>query len=104
MRSVACAARSWALSPAKDERNTVMAWLQTTRVASFGAATLEASAAGFVDSAAMAPQAKPQRTRAPTTNHNRRNPAGGVQRHNAAQQRLEIAVSLFVSSLLTGDE
>src|SRR4249920_4098231 len=104
MRSAACAARSWALSPAKEERNTVMAWFQTTRVASFGAATLEASAAGFVDSAALAPETKPQRTRAPTTNHNRRNPAGSVQRHEAAHKRLEIAVSLFTSSPLAGEE
>src|SRR5512132_1648357 len=104
MRSAACAARSWALSPAKDERNTVMAWFQTTRVASFGAATLEASAVGFVDSAALAAEAKPQRTRAPTTNHNRRNPVGCVQRHKAAQKRLDIAVSLFASSPLTGEE
>src|SRR6266536_1266885 len=104
MRSAAWAARSCGLSPAKGERNAVMAWFQTTRVASFGAAALEASAAGFVDSAAMAPEAKPQRTRAPTTNHNRSNPAGCVQRHKAAQKRLEIAVSLFASSLLTGEE
>src|SRR5882724_13619140 len=104
MRSAACAARSCGLSPAKDERNTVMAWFQTTSVASFGAATLEASDAGFVDSAAIAPEAKPQRTSAPTTNHNRRNPAGCVQRHKPAQKRLEIAVSLLASSPLTREE
>jgi hypothetical protein len=92
------------LSPAKDERNAVMAWFQTTRVASFGAATLEASAAGFVDSAAIAPEAKQHITRAPTTNHNRRNQAGCVQRHKAAQKRLESAVSLLASSPLTGEE
>src|SRR4030095_7844405 len=104
MRSAACAARSCGLRPAKDDRKTVMAWFQTTRVASFGAATLDASADGFVDSAAMALEAKPQRTRAPTTNHNRRNPAGCLQRHKPAQKRLEIAVSLLASSPLTGEE
>ena len=103
MRSAACAARSCGLSPPKDARNDVMAWFQTTRVASFGAATLEASAAGFVGWAATAPKAKLERTRAPTTNHNRRNPAGCVQRHKAGQKRLDSAVSLFASSPLTGE-
>src|SRR5262245_48300644 len=101
MRSAACAARSWALSPAKEDRNTVMAWFQTTSGASFAAAAFDASGAGLVVSAAIASEARHQIARAPAIT---RNHAGCVQRHKAAQKRLESAVSVLVSSPLTGEE
>src|SRR5262249_33631908 len=64
IRSAACAARCSALSPAKEERNTVMAWFQTTSGASFRAATLDVSVAAFGGSPAIALERTPEATKA----------------------------------------
>jgi hypothetical protein len=82
MRSAACAARCSALSPAKEDRNTVMAWFQTTSGASFGAVAVAASGGGCGFSAAeIGTAVRQQIAKVPTTNHNGRNRAGCVHRH-----------------------